>query len=373
MNNKIMQTLPGGGGSPEQSQEVICGYEIDGNHEQSSARRGKPRFDAQARALAFCAKGGEPSRAAFTMAEILLSLTIIGVVAAITLPSLTGNINERTWNTQRKALYSRMQQAISLMPSVNGYGTQSEDTTTERFIIDGLGKVLKMNNVCNYEKLGDCGIPTKFYKEDGTVAFGGSIPTDLAAFNPSIVNVSVGWVSYSQANIKAAAFETANGESILVHYNPFCQDFKGREAGDWAARQNMMCANFIYDLNGKKGPNKVGQDMGFITVLYPSDSTLVAPMPNSRSYKSGSVRKSFQASGEYCRSLGDYRVPNLDEAHALFYNRDLIMSSFTVGFWTSEKVQKSPASQAWGMTMASGSSGRLGIATTENGVLCISR
>ena len=35
---------------------------------------------------------------AFTMAEILLSLTIIGVVAAITLPSLTGNINERTWN-----------------------------------------------------------------------------------------------------------------------------------------------------------------------------------------------------------------------------------------------------------------------------------
>ena len=42
---------------------------------------------------------------AFTMAEILLSLTIIGVVAAITLPSLTGNINERTWNTQRKAVY----------------------------------------------------------------------------------------------------------------------------------------------------------------------------------------------------------------------------------------------------------------------------
>lgn len=39
----------------------------------------------------------------FTMAEILLSLTIIGVVAAITLPSLTGNINKRTWNTQRKA------------------------------------------------------------------------------------------------------------------------------------------------------------------------------------------------------------------------------------------------------------------------------
>ena len=54
-----------------------------------------------------CVRKCLPSlRAAFTMAEILLSLTIIGVVAAITLPSLTGNINERTWNTQRKALYA---------------------------------------------------------------------------------------------------------------------------------------------------------------------------------------------------------------------------------------------------------------------------
>ena len=62
-------------------------------------------------------------RNGFTMAEILLSLTIIGVVAAITLPSLTGNINERTWNTQRKALYARMSQAIALMPALNGFGT----------------------------------------------------------------------------------------------------------------------------------------------------------------------------------------------------------------------------------------------------------
>ena len=59
---------------------------------------------------------------AFTMAEILISLTIIGVIAAITLPSLQANINEKTWATQRKALYNRMSQAISLMDSLNGYG-----------------------------------------------------------------------------------------------------------------------------------------------------------------------------------------------------------------------------------------------------------
>ena len=59
-------------------------------------------------------------KCAFTMAEILLSLTIIGVVAAITLPSLTGNINERTWKQARKALYARFRRAIARVPGVNG-------------------------------------------------------------------------------------------------------------------------------------------------------------------------------------------------------------------------------------------------------------
>ena len=32
-----------------------------------------------------------------------------------------------------------------------------------------------------------------------------------------------------------------------------------------------FCVNFIYDLNGKKGPNTMGKDMGFMTMLYPFD------------------------------------------------------------------------------------------------------
>ena len=55
---------------------------------------------------------------AFTMAEILISLTIIGVIAAITPPALKASINKSTWNTQRKALYTRISQAISMMGSL---------------------------------------------------------------------------------------------------------------------------------------------------------------------------------------------------------------------------------------------------------------
>ena len=58
----------------------------------------------------------------FTMAEILISLTIIGIVAALTVPALIGNINERAWAVQRKALHTRMAQAIGLMPALNNFG-----------------------------------------------------------------------------------------------------------------------------------------------------------------------------------------------------------------------------------------------------------
>ena len=99
---------------------------------------------------------------AFTMAEILISLTIIGIIAVITLPSLRANINEKAWVTQRKALHSRMSQALLLMGNINGYGnysgtynsgngsvTVTQDTAAETFVTEGLSKVFKINNICD--------------------------------------------------------------------------------------------------------------------------------------------------------------------------------------------------------------------------------
>lgn len=51
----------------------------------------------------------------------------------------------------------------------------------------------------------------------------------------------------------------------------------------WTGNSHMsqayFCANFVYDLNGTKGSNQIGKDMGFITAFYPTDSELVAPLP----------------------------------------------------------------------------------------------
>ena len=262
--------------------------------------------------------GGGRAEQAFTMAEILLSLTIIGVVAAITLPSLTGNINERTWNTQRKALYARFSQAIALMPALNGYGTLAEDESgsvtadnvAETFVTSGLSKVLKINNICDSEHLQDCGIASKITTYNSVISF----PLDWNTLNPKMKTASYERWSHSMINSKAAAFETANGESIAVFYNPYCQQETSVLHGYMVPP--LVCANFIYDLNGNKGPNTIGKDIGFLTVLYSSDSNVVAPVFEHV----GSTSVVYEEGTKYCRTLDNARMPNKEEAMSLFVN-----------------------------------------------------
>ncbi|MCM1010795.1 MAG: type II secretion system GspH family protein, partial [Fusobacterium sp.] len=284
---------------------------------------------------------------AFTMAEILLSLTIIGVVAAITLPSLTGNINERTWNTQRKALYARFSQAIALMPALNGYGTLSGtigedgsqsidiDNVAETFITAGLSKVLKINNICDNEHYTDCGLPAKLTTLNASII---SMPLTMKELNPQMISVTDTQYSlvltHRVLDTKAAAFETQNGESILLFYNPNCIANMG-ETGRYLV-QPKICANMIYDLNGAKGPNTVGKDMGFITILYPSDSVVVAPMPYNRLVGRFTSEEASRACTNEVGS--EYRLPTKDELAALFANRSILgfsSSASSDGHWYS--------------------------------------
>ena len=287
----------------------------------------------------------ENQRCAFTMAEILLSLTIIGVVAAITLPSLTGNINERTWNTQRKALYARFSQAIALMPALNGYGTLREstdsagsttveDTATETFITSGLSKVLKINNICDSEHIEDCGITSKLTTLNGSII---STPTKMSELNMKMIDNS--WpdsrFSYAQLDTKAAAFETANGESIIAFYNPNCQSLMGESTAYMV--QPKICANFIFDMNGNKGPNTVGKDIGFMTVLYSTDSAVVAPdVPVQKAASRSATQQ--EAIGICKEQDAEYRIPSQDELASMFVNQLLLngaVASTATDYWSS--------------------------------------
>ena len=306
---------------------------------------------------------------AFTMAEILLSLTIIGVVAAITLPSLMGNINERTWNTQRKALHARMSQAIGMMPQLNGYGT-SEENAAEAFITEGVSKVIKINNICDAFHLADCGIADNLTAMNGSVVYSTS---PMALY-------SIGTVWYPRYDggfgrtALNAAFETQNGESVLVMYNKGCGSAI-ENSSTFFNIDNLVCANFIYDLNGNKGPNTVGKDVGAITALYATDSLVVAPMLSSAQQYSAD---DWYAAGSACTSADSTtRMPNYEEAISLEVNISLFcgpecyftasVPSSTTAFGNPDRYYKITSGEPYINTTASLKSGSL------SGIYCIKR
>lgn len=73
----------------------------------------------------------------FTLAEVLITLGIIGIVAALTISPLISKYNEIATITALKKTYSELSQAIKLSEVVNGdfrewdYGLASEDFATK--------------------------------------------------------------------------------------------------------------------------------------------------------------------------------------------------------------------------------------------------
>ena len=295
---------------------------------------------------------------AFTMAEILLSLTIIGVVAAITLPSLTGNINERTWDTQRRAFYARMSQAIALMGSLNGYGFSSDSNQTisnaaKIFVTDGLSKVLKINNICDYQHFQDCGLASKITTIANSKI---NFPTTFYAVQTATAHKDA-ISSMGIYNKKAVAFETANGESVAVYYNPICQSDDNIGLSDDVNYYNQpglegntiqhLCANFVFDMNGKKGPNTVGKDISTVGVFFPTDSWVANAQPNINYQGQATYDDAVNA----CKNLGeDYRLPTIQEWMTFYASNRLFdfESVATDRYWSITPSRNNP-DRAWTM------------------------
>ncbi|MFI3301278.1 MAG: type II secretion system protein, partial [Candidatus Gastranaerophilales bacterium] len=77
----------------------------------------------------------------FTLAEVLITLGIIGVVAAMTMPNLMNNLQSEALSKKKLLFDSRLEEAMNQMrfhEKLTGY------STTEDFV-DELSKYLKIN------------------------------------------------------------------------------------------------------------------------------------------------------------------------------------------------------------------------------------
>ena len=91
-------------------------------------------------------------KAAFTLAEVLITLAIIGVVAAMTIPTLIANYQERAWNTSAKVFVRKLEEALKTMntqQSLAGYSNTAD-------FVAALGKHFKITRVCQNDDIMSC-------------------------------------------------------------------------------------------------------------------------------------------------------------------------------------------------------------------------
>ena len=191
------------------------------------------------------ASHGFYKKAAFTLAEVLITLGIIGVVAAMTLPSLIQNYQKKALATQTQKFYSTMSQAVKQYMADYGVddlrntplaGDNYEDEYSPEAIAslrDFATKYLKVVKECEYYENDD---------EGGDNCFA---PEYRRWDN------SLGGESY---NGLQNTYVLADGSVIYLFY--------------WGNKRWPAPIDLYVDVNGKKGPNRNGYDFWNMKIFY---------------------------------------------------------------------------------------------------------
>ena len=165
----------------------------------------------------------------FTLAEVLITLGIIGTVAALTIPNLIANYKEQVIGNQLKKVYSTLSQAIKMAESE--YGDISEWPVKD-------GDMSSTNTIYNYYIKPHLNI-TKECKNS------------VECFSP-----------YDPQMAQYYTFQLNDGSMVALDLNN--KDENPDSLFTSYGIKNVTLRNFIsitVDVNGDKKPNKSGEDV----------------------------------------------------------------------------------------------------------------
>ena len=171
---------------------------------------------------------------AFTLAEVLITLGIIGVVAAITLPAVINNSRNKQLEAGLKRAYSVTSQALDLYQAETG----------ERYTLENAEKHTLKPILMKYLKtVEDCGFGANKVNES-------CIP-------------NTGHSDYDPDNNKAkASYKTYNGKEVNMNF--FDDGQFVMNDGSLVLLENEIAARVFIsiDVNGyNKKPNRLGHDL----------------------------------------------------------------------------------------------------------------
>lgn len=191
-------------------------------------------------------------RSGFTLAEVLITLGIIGVVAAITIPTLMNNVQDMQLKSAWKKEYSVINQAVTQMANDNGGSLKgfwtTDSSTTENSILDMFSDYLKLTKKCYSLSV----VSTPEQADKCWHSTSGSLAAHY--MKGTILNGYGNNYGYASGGI-------LNDGTLLIFYG-----FEG-VVGDGTC-PGPLCVTSIYvDVNGYKKPNVVGKDIFRIYVL----------------------------------------------------------------------------------------------------------
>ena len=176
----------------------------------------------------------------FTLAEILITISIIGVVAAMTIPSLINKIEMKQYQSSLKKNYSNFSQAIYTLASQNNL-----DLSSETNFINSLESQMSMGKKGTFASTTN--LPANFnykcYKSSSGMCGNLLKRPNIDASSSFITNDGTRYLLYSFSS-------ECNSSNYHVKINP-----------TEITPQNNACAVIYLDTNGDKNPNQIGVDL----------------------------------------------------------------------------------------------------------------
>ncbi len=209
-------------------------------------------------------------RVAFTLAEVLITLGIIGVVAAITMPTIMANVQKTILKNQFKSAYSKFSQAVMQTQSRMGYPVECSYWINGQYACEE-----KCNNRNEY---GTC---TSYSCADGSALsadHNGPI-SQCTEFYDELFNKTLKVVKYCEKNALANGCLTdayRGQDKAKIEQNPeatpdpdhyFSDSNIKNKFASWVLSDGIVLIRyssvptFAIDINGHKGPNKWGYDI----------------------------------------------------------------------------------------------------------------
>lgn len=180
---------------------------------------------------------------AFTLAEVLITLGIIGVVAALTIPTLINNSQKSQYISALEKTYSTLSQNFLLIQNDNGGDVSSifVSTNSNTNMLNAFATQLKVVKTCTGAG-GNCWYTTPLYELS---------PNYLTGI----------WTSNPDSLSTVAKAQLADGSLMMfLSYLNSCTSDKST-LNDGNPLDGSVCGEIYVDINGFKGPNKWGRDV----------------------------------------------------------------------------------------------------------------